>query len=40
LLLADIVLPMELQTPLPPSVRSLTPPMGTLCSVQGLTVRI
>jgi hypothetical protein len=38
--LADIVLPMGLQTPSAPSVLSLTPPSGTLCSVQWLAASI
>ena len=32
-----VVLPMGLQTPSAPSVLSLTPPLGTPCSVQWLT---
>ena len=35
-----VVLPMELQTPSAPSVLSLTPPLGTLCSVQWLAESI
>ena len=35
-----VVLPMGLQTPSAPSVLSLTPPLGTLCSVQWLAVSI
>jgi hypothetical protein len=31
-----VILSMGLQTPLAPSVLSLTPPLGTLCSVQWL----
>ena len=31
-----VVLPMKLQTPLAPSVLSLSPPLGTPCSVQWL----
>jgi hypothetical protein len=39
--LVDIfVLPMGLQTPSAPSVLSLTPPLGSLCSVQWLAVSI
>jgi hypothetical protein len=38
--LVDIVLPMGLQTPSVPPVLSLTPPLGTLYSVQWLTVNI
>jgi hypothetical protein len=35
-----VVLPMGLQTPSAPSVLSLTPPLGTLCSVQWLAASI
>jgi hypothetical protein len=35
-----IVLPIGLQTPSVPSVLSLTPPLGTPCSVQWLAARI
>jgi hypothetical protein len=35
-----IVLPMGLQNPLAPSVLSVTPPLGTLCSVQWLSASI
>ena len=35
-----VVLPMGLQTPSAPSVLSLTPPLGTPCSVQWLAVSI
>ena len=35
-----VVLPMGLQTPSAPSVLSLTPPLGTLCSVQWLAESI
>ena len=35
-----VVLPMKLQTPLAPSVLSLTPPLGTLHSVKWLALRI
>ena len=35
-----VVLPTELQTPSAPSVLSLTPPLGTVCSVQWLVVSI
>jgi hypothetical protein len=35
-----VVLPMELQTPLAPSVLSLTPLLGTPCSVQWLAASI
>jgi hypothetical protein len=38
--LVDIVLPMGLQTPSAPSDLSLTPSLGTLCSVQWLVVSI
>ena len=39
--LVDIVfLPMRLQNPSVPSVLSLTPPLGPLCSVQWLAVSI
>jgi hypothetical protein len=38
--LVDIVLPIGLQTPSPPSVLCLTPPLGTLCSVEWLAVNI
>jgi hypothetical protein len=39
-LLDLVVLPMALQTLTAPSVLSLSPPLGTLCSVQRLTVSI
>jgi hypothetical protein len=35
-----VVLPVGLQTPSAPSVLSLTPPLGSPCSVQWLTVSI
>ena len=35
-----VVLPMGLQSPSAPSVLSLTPPLGTPCSVQWLAARI
>jgi hypothetical protein len=35
-----VVHPVGLQTPSAPWVRSLAPPLGTLCSVQWLTVSI
>ena len=35
-----VVLPMELQTHSAPSLLSLTPPFGTLCSVQWLAASI
>jgi hypothetical protein len=38
--LVDIVLSMGLQTSSSPSVLSLTPPLGTLCSVQWLSSSI
>jgi hypothetical protein len=38
--LVDVVLPMGLQTPSAPSVLSLTPPLGTPCSVQCLDASI
>ena len=38
--MVDIVSPMGLQTPSAPSVLSLTPPLGTLCSVQWLAASI
>ena len=38
--LVDIVLPMRLQILSAPSALPLTPPLGTLCSVQCLAVRI
>jgi hypothetical protein len=38
--LVDIVLPTGLQTPLVPSVLSLTPPFGDPCSVQWLALSI
>ena len=38
--LVDIVLPMRLQTPSAPSVLSLTPPLGSPCSVQWLAASI
>ena len=38
--LVDVVHPMGLQTPSAPSVLSLTPPLGTLCSVQWLAESI
>jgi hypothetical protein len=38
--LVDIVLPMVMQTPTVPSVASLTPSFGTLCSVQLLAASI
>jgi hypothetical protein len=39
-LVDTVVLPLELQTPSAPSVLSLTPPLGTPCSVQWLAVSI
>jgi hypothetical protein len=38
--LVDILLPMGFQTPSGPSVLSLTPPLGTPCSVQWLAMSI
>jgi hypothetical protein len=35
-----VVLPMGLQTPSAPLVLSLTPPLGTPCSIQWLAVSI
>jgi hypothetical protein len=40
LCLVDIVFPIELQTPSAPSVLPLTPPLGTLCSIQWLAASI
>jgi hypothetical protein len=39
-LVGIVVLPMGLQTPLAPSVLSLAPPLGTLCSVQWMAASI
>jgi hypothetical protein len=38
--LFDYVLPIGLQTPSAPSVLPLTPPLGSLCSVEWLTMSI
>jgi hypothetical protein len=39
-LVDNVVLPMGLQSPSAPSVLSLTPPLGSLCSVRWLAASI